>query len=321
MLGAESFNYEKLRYHKIVIMTDADVDGAHIRTLLLTFFFRHMRKLIESGHLYIAQPPLYRLKKGKRDVYIKDEDAFEEFLISASTDTMKLLDDMKEPVKKERTEEIIRLSMTKRKLLDRIDRYSSARLAVEFCEAGATNTMFENNDALKVLVKDVSSRLAIDDGGVQIVSDDQHGGYKIRVPAGTNDNTRTLDFDFDFFSTPEYRDLIKITQKEKTFGSGPYEVMVGEERVVLKSVDELWTLAEKTVKKGLSIQRYKGLGEMNPEQLWETTMNPDTRTLLRVTLEDYTEADEIFSILMGDQVEPRREFIENNALFVKNLDI
>ena len=320
-LGAESFNYEKLRYHKIVIMTDADVDGAHIRTLLLTFFFRHMRKLIESGHLYIAQPPLYRLKKGKRDVYIKDESAFEEFLISASTDTLQLLDDMKAPVKKERTEELIRLSMTKNKLLDRIDRYSDARLAVGFCEAGATNAMFEDNDTLKALVKDVSSKLAIDDGGVQIVSDDSHGGYKIRVPAGANDNMKTLDFDFDFFSTPEYRDLIKITQKERVFGSGPYEVIVGEEKVLLESVEELWTLAEKTVKKGLSVQRYKGLGEMNPEQLWETTMNPDTRTLLRVTLEDFTEADEIFSILMGDQVEPRREFIENNALLVKNLDI
>ncbi len=320
-LGAESFNYEKLRYHKIVIMTDADVDGAHIRTLLLTFFFRHMRKLIESGHLYIAQPPLYRLKKGKRDVYIKDENAFEEFLISASTDTLQLLDDMKAPVKKERTEELIRLSMAKRKLLDRIDRYSDARLAVRFCTAGATHAMFEDRDTLQALIKDVSAKLAIDDGGMQIVPDDQHGGYKIRVPAGASDNTRTLDFDFDFFSTPEYRDLIKITQREQVFGSGPYEVMVGEEKVLLESVEELWTLAEKTVKKGLSVQRYKGLGEMNPEQLWETTMNPDTRTLLQVTLEDYTEADEIFSILMGDQVEPRREFIENNALFVKNLDI
>jgi len=320
-IGEESFTYDKLRYHKIVIMTDADVDGAHIRTLLLTLFFRHMRKLIEEGHLYIAQPPLYRLKKGKRDVYIKDESAFMEFLISASSDSISLLDERGQEVPKERTEEAIRLSLGIQNVLDRIGRFSDAHLAAAFNDAGVTHETLEDRGALEEVIGRVSAAFELDPGSLEVVQDDEHGGFKIRAHAGTRGSTRTLDFNFGFFSGPEYRDLNRSRAKGAQFGPGPYEVKIGDQVETFGSLDGLWSLVEKTVRKGLSVQRYKGLGEMNPDQLWETTMNPDTRSLLRVSLEDFAEADEIFSVLMGDQVELRREFIESNALSVRNLDI
>ena len=320
-IGDETFNFEKLRYHKIIIMTDADVDGAHIRTLLLTFFFRHMRGLIDRGHLYIAQPPLYRVRKGKRDVYIKDEIAFREFLISASADTVALLDDRGEPLAGERTEEAIRTSMARRQVLDRIERYSDARIASALCAAEIGRADLDDAARLEVKLREARRLIGTDANSVEAIPDDAHGAVKVRVVAGTNGNTKTLEFDFDFFSSPEYRDLLRSRDRAAGFGPGPYTVKIGEENVAIQTLDELWPLVDRAVRKGLGIQRYKGLGEMNPEQLWDTTMNPDTRTLLKVAMQDFTEADQIFSILMGDQVEPRREFIEQNALAVRNLDI
>ncbi|MCK9461129.1 MAG: DNA topoisomerase (ATP-hydrolyzing) subunit B [Proteobacteria bacterium] len=320
-IGDETFNFDKLRYHKIIIMTDADVDGAHIRTLLLTFFFRHMRGLIERGHLYIAQPPLYRVRKGKRDVYIKDENAFREFLVSASADTIALLDDNGEPLAAERTEEAIRLSMARRQVLERIERFTDTRIASALCAADLGRADLDDMARLEAKLREVRRLVGADANSVAAIPDDAHGGARIRVVTGKNGNTRMLEFDFDFFSSPEYRDLLRSRDRAAGFGAGPYTVRRGEERVAIQTLDELWPLVDHAVRQGLGIQRYKGLGEMNPEQLWDTTMNPDTRTLLRVTLQDFTEADQIFSILMGDQVDPRREFIEANALAVRNLDI
>jgi DNA gyrase subunit B len=320
-IGDESFNLEKLRYHKIIIMTDADVDGAHIRTLLLTFFFRHMRQLIEQGCLYIAQPPLYRVRKGKRDVYIKDEIAFREFLISASADSIAMLDDRGEPIAAQRTEEAIRLSMARRQVLDRIERYGDVRVASALCAAGIDRSDLDSEAKLEKKLDTARRLVGGDSSGMQIAPDEAHGGVKIRIVAGHNGNARTLELDFDFFSTPEYRDLLRSRDKVAAFGDGPYAVRAGDDTTSLPTLDELWPLVDKTVRHGLGIQRYKGLGEMNPEQLWDTTMNPETRTLLKVALQDFTEADQIFSILMGDAVDPRREFIEQNALAVRNLDI
>jgi DNA gyrase subunit B len=320
-IGEDSFNFEKLRYHKTIIMTDADVDGAHIRTLLLTFFFRHMRKLIEEGHLYIAQPPLYRLRRGKRDVYIKDEAAFVEFLITASTDSIKVLDEAGAPLPQPRTEEVVRLAQAIRVVLDRFSRYSDPRLASALCQAGATRSTLEDRHQVEAVVARVSGLLSLDQDAIAIQPDEEHGGFKVRVQAGTDGNTRALEFNFDFFSTPEYRDLTRLRAMAESLGPGPYAVQVGDEVERVPSIDDLWLVVDRTVRKGLTVQRYKGLGEMNPEQLWDTTMNPETRSLLRVSLQDFAEADEIFSVLMGDQVELRREFIENNALSVRNLDI
>jgi DNA gyrase subunit B len=320
-VGEDSFNYEKLRYHRIIIMTDADVDGAHIRTLLLTFFFRHMRRLIEEGHLCIAQPPLYRVRKGKRDVYIKDEAAFKEFIVSTSTDAVLIIDDSGLPLPQERTHALIRRAVARHELLERLTRRTEPALAAAFAAVGATHEMLTDRSRLEPAIAAVAKRIGSSVETFEILPDEVHGGSLVRAKRGVNGKTRTYDFDFGFFSSAEYRDLLRSSEELRTFGTGPFTVEAEGERVTLPSVDELWPLVDRTARKGLTIQRYKGLGEMNPEQLWETTMNPESRTLLKVRLEDFTEADEIFTVLMGDQVEPRREFIEANALYVRNLDI
>jgi DNA gyrase subunit B len=320
-IGEENFNVEKLRYHKVIIMTDADVDGAHIRTLLLTFFFRHMKKIIEDGYLYIAQPPLYRLRKGKRDVYIKDEGAFVEFLISASADSISLLDDAGTPVNHDIYEAAVRVSRTRRMMLDRIDQFSDAKIATCFSNVGISHTDLENRERMEEIAREVAIAMSLRESAIQIFEDDTHGGYKFRIDRGANGNTQLIDFDFQFFSTAEYRDLQNSKSKVDHYGSGPHKLQIDNEIVEISSIDDLWPLVQSSTQKGMSIQRYKGLGEMNPEQLWDTTMNPDTRTLLKVTLEDLADADEVFSVLMGEQVHLRREFIEDNALSVQNLDI
>ncbi|MCP4602020.1 MAG: DNA topoisomerase (ATP-hydrolyzing) subunit B [Proteobacteria bacterium] len=320
-VGEDSFAYDKLRYHKIIIMTDADVDGAHIRTLLLTFFFRKMRKLVEAEHLYIAQPPLYRLRKGKRDLYIKDETAFKEFIISTSTDSIAMLDEYGVPVPSENTQALIRRVMKRRELLNRLSRRTDPEIAAAWAAEGMSYKTLTDTDALTEMVKKLSARLDLDYESFEIIADEVHGGNLVRVQRNGNGNARTLDFDFSFFSSAEYRDLRRSAERFKDFGPGPHALSINGEKITLDNLDELWPLADKWARKGLTVQRYKGLGEMNPDQLWDTTMNPETRTLLKVRLADFTEADEIFTVLMGDQVEPRREFIEENALFVRNLDI
>ncbi|MBN2717981.1 MAG: DNA topoisomerase (ATP-hydrolyzing) subunit B [Deltaproteobacteria bacterium] len=320
-IGEETFNIEKLRYHKVIIMTDADVDGAHIRTLLLTFFFRHMKKVIEDGHLYIAQPPLYRLRKGKRDVYIKDESAFVEFLITASTDNIALLDDAGTPVSKDIYEEAVWVSRSRSQILDRIDQYSDAKIARCFSNVDFSHNDMENRDRMTEVAKQVAAAMHLREQAIQIQDDDTHGGYKFRIDRGANGNTQLIDFDFGFFSSAEYKDLQQSKSKVERYGVGPINVTIDDESSELDSIDALWPLVQSATQKGMSIQRYKGLGEMNPEQLWDTTMNPDTRTLLKVTMEDFADADEVFSVLMGEQVHLRREFIEDNALSVQNLDI
>jgi DNA gyrase subunit B len=320
-IGEEQFAYDKLRYHKIIIMTDADVDGAHIRTLLLTFFFRHMRKLIEEGHLCIAQPPLYRLRKGKRDVYIKDERAFDDFLVSVSSDALQLIGYDGQPLAPSFAQKIVRVALSRNALLRRIDRQWHAQSAVALADAGAGVESIMERERIERLAAELVARPGTPAAAARVVEDRAHGGFKLRVRPATNGGRREVDFDLGFFSSPEYRDLLRSQETVRSYGPGPYVVQTGGERQTLSSFDDLWPLVDRTVRKGLTIQRYKGLGEMNPEQLWETTMNPETRSLLRVKLEDFAAADEMFSVLMGDQVDLRREFIEANALSVRNLDI
>ncbi len=320
-IGEESFNYEKLRYHKVIIMTDADVDGSHIRTLLLTFFFRHMKQIIEKGNLFIAQPPLYRLRKGKRDSYIKDETAFLEFLIASSADHITLLDDQDQPVQRAITENAIRISRTRSKLFDRIDQFSDAKIAAIFSRGGYTHEALEDKERAENVAADLRSKLNLRQDAIQVLADDTHGGYLLRVDRGANGNTQLINFDFQLFTSSEYKELLKTQSTIDSFGTGVQKIKVNDDIKSLATLDELWLIVQEATQKGLNIQRYKGLGEMNPEQLWDTTMNPETRTLLKVTLDDFANSDEIFSILMGDQVNPRREFIENNALSVQNLDI
>jgi DNA gyrase subunit B len=320
-IGEDLFNYDKLRYHKVIIMTDADVDGAHIRTLLLTFFFRQMRSLVDKGNLYIAQPPLYRLRKGKRDVYIKDEAAFRDFLIASCADSLSLLDDLGAPVSRDTTESLIRKIAYRRDIVERIARHTDPALAIALAAERITHTQLADEQEIITALDRVAARMGRPRELFEVLPDEQHGTLQIRTRNPNNGTSRPYFLGFGFFTSAEYRDLTRSTEELMAFGSGPFSFQADDETIQLGSLDELWPIAEKLGRKGLSIQRYKGLGEMNPEQLWETTMNPETRTLLKVNLTDFTEADEVFTVLMGDAVEPRREFIEQNALFVRNLDI
>jgi DNA gyrase subunit B len=273
------------------------------------------------GHLYIAQPPLYRLRKGKRDVYVKNEGAFKEFIVSSSTDSIQLLDDSGTPVPKERTQSLIRRIMRRNDLFRRLSRRTEPKIAAAWAEENMTHKVLTNMEQLKEVTDLVTKRLSLPENAFKISPDDVNGGNVICLSNNENGGNNNLIFDFTFFSSAEYRDLRRSTEELRSFGPGPHELLINKEKVILESLDELWIKAETAARKGITVQRYKGLGEMNPTQLWDTTMDPETRTLLKVKLEDYAEADEIFTVLMGDQVEPRREFIEENALFARNLDI
>jgi DNA gyrase subunit B len=310
-------------------MTDADVDGSHIRTLLLTFFYRQMPDLVEKGHLFIAQPPLFKVKRGKQERYLKDEQMLEDHLIELGTEDMRLraVNDgngiagsaLQSYVKKiVRWDKLMSLMARKRKNRTIIDAL--------LLEENFSDETLKNEKALK----DFGGRLA---SYVNLVAPEQapvscsleedaeHNCFKLTVHTRANGTGLQTVIDRDFLASPEFKEVKKIFTELSRIGMPPYAVENGEQKAQMRSITEVLNYFMEGGKKGLAIQRYKGLGEMNPGQLWETTMNPETRVLLQVRVEDAVEADEIFSTLMGDEVEPRRKFIEDNALTVKNLDI
>ena len=319
-IGKDDFDIAKLRYHKIILMTDADVDGSHIRTLLLTFFFRHMTELIKREHIYIAQPPLYRVKRGKMDRYIRDEDEFNHELMSRATED--------HVVKPKEGGAIQGASLTKF-LLD-VQRYVSAaekltrRLRdpqlVDLLAASELEkkTDFEDKKALEKLAKAIDkAKLDIDS---KIVYDEEHSLYDLLIP-GTPAQPGDKRFSWAFASTPEYKRLRTSANLIKEFDHPPFTVTRNGDKEVKEKASDVLAYVLEDAKKDFTITRFKGLGEMNPEQLWETTMNAESRTLLKVRLDDAAAAEEIFSTLMGENVESRRKFIEENALEVVNLDI
>jgi len=283
-IGDGEYDIDSLRYHKVIIMTDADVDGSHIRTLLLTFFYRQMPELIERGHLYVAQPPLYRVLAGKKEWFIKDEDGLNEYLLKRIS--------QKERVSLESGEEISGRKLVK--LLSGVIRF------------------YDNIDKLS---RRGYSRRFVD---IQL---SEEGGYYEFLVNETHNGGQTTTVNWEFFSCAELRELIGISKELGKLTKGNYIVSVDGEDKKIDGLQELLAELMDRAKKGLTIQRYKGLGEMNPGQLWTTTMDPEKRTLLKILIEDALEADDIFTILMGDKVEPRREFIHNNALEVTELDI
>jgi DNA gyrase subunit B len=324
-LGAgigEDFDSDKIRYHKIVLMTDADVDGSHIRTLLLTFFFRQMRTAIERGYLYIAQPPLFRAVEGKKEVFLKDEKEYARFLLARIGDDRALT---AEP--SERTLSGAALMTLVTGLQDW--RALMLRLAVRGYPEALVRTLVRQKLTEPGALQDRArlERAAHEFAAVveshAIVPDEEHGGFAVHVTQAVNGVTKTGIVNAAFLSGYEMRRAVELAAALDGFLDGPYRLKTnggGEERVVALLSDAVDAVLE-SAKKGLTINRYKGLGEMNPETLWDTTMNPATRRLLQVRVEDAVEADSIFTILMGDAVEPRREFIETNALNVSNLDI
>jgi DNA gyrase subunit B len=316
-IGRDDFNIEKARYHRIIIMTDADVDGSHIRTLLLTFFFRQMPEIIDRGFLYIAQPPLYKAKKGKQEIYLKDEDALLDHLLNLGVDNMTVQMEKRDKVL--RGKQIIptlRNIIEYNRLFDKlVNKGVNSEVLRIFVEGRVANGFADLLD-LQPLVDTL--RTVEPKASFELLKDPQ----RILFTLG-NVRSRIDNSVLETLSSHEYRLLIQahrlvaeVCCDEKAFISKD-----GEEEGTVTNRQELLDYFLSRARKGIYIQRYKGLGEMNPDQLWETTMDPDKRVLLQVKVDDAVEANEIFTVLMGDQVEPRREFIENNALNVANLDV
>jgi DNA gyrase subunit B len=357
-IGTEDFDLSKLRYHRVIIMTDADVDGSHIRTLLLTFFYRQMPALIESGHIFIAQPPLFRAKRGRTETYIKDERALDNFLVHRAVESrlVRLADGQE--LFGETLERLLHAMIGYRKVMQAVQRRGHARDVVEALldRDVRDKSFFEQEAALQNLALQLTTPLR----DVTLVRDEEHNTWTLRIADRSLGYIRTDDVGIDFVTSGEYRTLAasyaEVRDVVRAMRKGPIEVRVmasapveqepaeGDEPgegadgvpepvtpgpapapkagpVQMRSVDEFVEHFIALGRKGVAVNRYKGLGEMNPDTLWATTMNPETRTLLAVKAEDHTEADQMFTTLMGDQVEPRRKFIEDNALDVRNLDI
>src|ERR1051326_4509262 len=314
-IGQDDFDASKLRYHKVIIMTDADVDGSHIRTLLLTFFYRQMNQLIEQGRIFIAQPPLFKVKKGKSEQYIKDERQMSRFLLKKATENLVVEvggQEFKGPELTGFLEKIIELNG----VFARVDRHFRDHRVIDLLlSMGAENRGFlADEEKMKALAE----KIATLGYSTAISTDEEHSVQKLLYRQGSQ-SPRVVGY--TQLSSPEYQRLLVLHKAIGKLDQPPFTVkldsktnVLGDRRAVIDHIMELG-------KKDLQIQRYKGLGEMNPEQLWETTMDPEKRTLLQVQVKDAYITDDIFTVLMGDQVEPRRRFIEDNALEVKNLDI
>jgi DNA gyrase subunit B len=365
-IGGEDFDPEKVRYHRIIIMTDADVDGSHIRTLLLTFFYRQLPALIERGYIYIAQPPLFRVKRGKSETYIKDERDLETYLIRRAAEARVVrFESTGAEASGADLEKLLQRMIGHQKLLQVVERRGHPREIVEaLVAAGADREYFADKEKLERL----AWMMTTPSRTVTVQRDEEHNRYLLQIDDRSNGYARHHVIGVDFVTTAEYRALLasrrdipaisgeivvaataeladEISDSDTPAASSDGTAIGGapadeatrlaaepkdrprpgrpaaSKDVRLKSLDELVDYFITAGKKGIAVNRYKGLGEMNPEQLWETTMNPEVRTLLQVRAEDHTEADLMFTTLMGDQVEPRRKFIEDNALDVKNLDV
>ncbi len=318
-IGDKEYNIDSLRYHKVIIMTDADVDGSHIRTLLLTFFFRQMPELIERGHLYIAQPPLYRVVSGKKEYYIKDENAFNDFILRRISEKEKVILDDGTEVSGPRLLNLLSSILKFNESVSRLTRkgYSSRFLEFLALEGITDRSKFKDREFMDALFE----RLQEEGFRVSDVHQDEEGWYYEFIVTETSDGGQMFSVNWEFLSSPELRQLMGISGRFRELRQHTYLIAGDGEQSKIEDPQRLLAMLMERAKKGLTIQRYKGLGEMNPEQLWNTTMNPKGRTLLRVSIEDWVESDDIFNILMGDKVEPRREFIQNNALEVTELDI
>ncbi len=334
-IGSDDFDISKLRYHKVILMTDADVDGSHIRTLLLTFFYRHFPEVIEKGHLYVAQPPLYRVKRGKDEKYLKDEYEYEDYFLELGTGGVSIKasengNGVKE-IKGARLLDIIKKSITYERALERIGKFGRDYKIVD---AFASRDGFKKSHLKTENGADLDAHLQAIKEWIEarypenvvsldwkLLDDPEHDCSKISYSFKENGRNRSTVIDFDFLNSPDFAELKKLKDAITSVGDPPYHFADNGETVELSSLAEVSEHILSRGKKGMSIQRYKGLGEMNPEQLWETTMNPETRVLKQVQIEDAIETDEIFTVLMGDQVEPRKLFIETNALKVSNLDV
>lgn len=344
-IGREEFNPDKLRYHRIIIMTDADVDGSHIRTLLLTFFYRQMNELVERGHIYIAQPPLYKIKKGKQEVYVKDDAELDNHLLQLAIHKAELFLGADSPaINSETLEKLARQYNVVKKIIKRLSRlYDADVLNLMLYESNSVQGQYHEIDdtAIEQWMQAIAEKLN------QQYSGTKHYTVELRTSASLTDfnetdyepdeteNTEwhirltchqhgvdhTQVWDQDFFNSSEFKLIFAFNKEMDGLLSDGAYIQSGEKKQTISRFDQAMAWLMKEAQRGLNIQRYKGLGEMNPDQLWETTMNPESRRLMQVTIDNAREANEIFATLMGEHVEPRRHFIEENALSVSNLDV
>jgi DNA gyrase subunit B len=328
-IGKEDFDINRLRYHKIILMTDADVDGSHIRTLLLTFFYRQMPELVDRGHVYIAQPPLFKVKRGKKEEYIKDEGSMTRYLMRMATTAMKVrAEGGTEEVEGKDLARVLERMVELKHYCERAARrvVGDARLLMVLLDAfgGKQGVLRKEGATLRKIFQDgdqmekVEAVLAKAGYETELSTDEEHGLWEIQTNT-VSGNSVTIDW--NFASYVEFQKAIELYTTLEDRLAPPFTVGENGTKAEVATREELLERVLAAAKKDLTIQRYKGLGEMNPEQLWETTMNPEKRTLLQVRIDDAVETDEIFTVLMGDAVEPRRKFIEDNALDVRNLDV
>lgn len=327
-IGKDDYDIQRLRYHRVIIMTDADVDGSHIRTLLLTFFYRQMPEVIEKGYLYIAQPPLFKVAEGKNEIYIKNEEAFNRYLMNrAVAKSEVIVEGTGKKLSEKKLGSLLEKIFIYHEVIQRIQKKGYPRSLLNFLLKNGIRSKLTFEDKGKI--SDLQKRLR--KSGFEVFDlywDEEHNLYGFEVQESNGGKDQRSKVHWDLIASVEYRHLFQIYQEIQETAPPPYTLVekgrsesTRTEKVTIDQEEGLLQSLNQLGREGLSIQRYKGLGEMNPGQLWETTMNPETRTLLKVKVEDAIEADETFSILMGDEVEQRRHFIEENALFVQRLDI
>ena len=325
-IGKEEYNPDKLRYHRIIIMTDADVDGSHIRTLLLTFFYRQMQELVERGHIYIAQPPLYKVKKGKQERYVKDDDELNAYLLQQALTGAKLfVAKDSPPISDTALEDIARNYLLAKNIIKRLSRRIDINILEQIINIqGLDKDTFNNNEQLQQYSDKLLKLLEkFKLSGVEYSSEitkDEDSNLSLVLTKQMHGLDHEYVLNNSFFNSTDYKQLASLGNKLDALLSDDAYIERGEKQNMVESFDQVidWLFTE--ARKGQNIQRYKGLGEMNPDQLWDTTMNPETRRMLQVRIEDGVAADEVFTMLMGDQVEPRRDFIEANALAATNID-
>ena len=313
------FNLDKLRYYKVIIMTDADVDGSHIRTLLMTFFYRQMPQLIEKGYLYIAQPPLYKISKGKSFQYLRDEREFEKYIVKKISEEFQIkVSRQKDLIKGEKFRRFFRGIIAKKHYIQILEKKNFPFFLIKILlENEAKDVEFLRRPRRLENIQNLLNEKGI----ISVLSEDEeYGLYELAVNFQVNGMNVSCSVNIDLVKSVEYRNLFKIHKDLEKF-KPPFQVLSDSEKVKIENESKLLEYLFQKGKKGIVIQRYKGLGEMAPKQLWETTMDPEVRYLLQVSVQDAVEADNVFTILMGSEVEPRRVFIEENALGAQNLDI
>ncbi|HTQ99527.1 MAG TPA: DNA topoisomerase (ATP-hydrolyzing) subunit B [Candidatus Acidoferrum sp.] len=326
-IGSEEFSPDSLRYHSIIIMTDADVDGSHIRTLLLTFFFRQMRQLVERGHIFIAQPPLYKIRKGKQEQYLKDDDELAQYQTQAALEDASLhVNASAPPISGAALEAVVRDYRTVQAHINRLSRqYPSDVLDALLNQDGLTIEHLADANRVQrwtdALAKEVTEKAGTSAHYSLVVKHDEENLYLPEITSTIHGNTRKVTLGTEFFKSHEYREIARVGATLRGLCEPGAYVQRGDKTQPVQSFRDALNWLMSDAMKGHYLQRYKGLGEMNPEQLWETTMDPNYRRMLRVTIDDAMAADQLFTTLMGDAVEPRREFIESNALLVANLDV